>query len=246
MAKFKKILVLPFEDFLSALDNAVGRPMPVSVFLIVVSFIVSWWIYVPLHELFHALGCILSGGTVSELDISPKYGGTFLSKIFLFVRSGSRYAGQLIGFDTGGNDLTYLLTVFFPYLLTIFIGVPLLRAARFSSHLGASIKFGVSLPIAFAPLISVSGDYYEVGSIITSRIGAFLFHTANITRWRSDDLFKLSKDIFFSGSPFELGDTIGVLFSFILGVIFIYLTYLLGAAWSLVLSRRPDKKPAVQ
>ncbi|MFI5322166.1 MAG: hypothetical protein ACHQ6U_01245 [Thermodesulfobacteriota bacterium] len=115
----------------------------------------------------------MGGGTVSELDISPKYGGAFLSKIFPFVSPGSDYAGQLTGFDTGGSDLTFLLTDLFTFLLTIFVGVPLLRSASRSATLPVRIKLGVSIPIAFAPFISFSGDYYEMGSIIVSRIAAF-------------------------------------------------------------------------
>lgn len=242
MKKLKQIL-LPFEDSLTALDNALGKSPPAGILLIVVSFIVSWWIYVPVHELFHAFGCILGGGTVSELDISPKYGMAFLSKIFPFVSPGSDYAGQLTGFDTGGSDLTFLLTDLFPFLLTIFVGVPLLRSASRSATLPARIKLGVSIPIAFAPFISFSGNYYEMGSIIVSRIAAF-FPSVDISRLRRDDLFKLSKEIFFSGSQYGVSNIACVFFSFILGIMLIYLTYLSGVVWSGVLFDNLNKRPA--
>jgi hypothetical protein len=246
MKKLVQILLLPFEDFLSGLDIALGKSPRAGILVIVISFVISWWIYVPIHELCHAFGCILGGGSVSELDISPKYGGAFLSIIFPFVSPGSDYAGQLTGFDTGGNDLTYLLTVCFPFLLTVFIGVPLLRSARHSSPIPASIKLGASLPIAFAPLISFSGDYYEMGSIIVSRIAAFVSPSADISRWRSDDLFKLSGGLFFSGSRYGMEDITIVFFSFILGIAFIYLTYLLGVLWSRVLFDSMNKRQAAQ
>ena len=234
----KHILVLPFEDFLSALDRSLGKSAPVNIALVVIMFVAAWWIYVPIHELFHAFGCMLGGGTVTELAISPKYGGSILSKFFPFVSSGSDYAGQLTGFDTGGSDLTYLLTDFLPYLLTVFIGVPLLRSARRSAPLGASIKLGISLPIAFAPFISFSGDYYEMGSIIVSRIVSTFDPSLEPSRWRSDDLFKLSDELFFSGGAYGAGDVVGVICSFILGIALTYVTYLLGVLFSRVISGR--------
>ena len=121
----------------------------------------SWWIYVPLHELGHAFGCIFGGGTVTELQISPMYGAALLKEFFPFVTVGSEYAGQLTGFDTKGSDLIYLLTDFFPFLLTIFIGVPLLRSAAGSKPIWAAIKLGFGRPIAFAPFISFSGNIAE-------------------------------------------------------------------------------------
>ena len=236
LKKIKHILLLPFEDFLSGLDRCLSKSAPGNILLVVVIFIISWWIYVPVHELCHAFGCMLGGGTVTELEISPKYGGAVLEKVFPFVSSGSDYAGQLTGFDTGGSDITYLLTVFFPFLLTIFIGVPLLRSVPRSSPRAASIKLGISLPIAFAPFISFSGDYYEMGSIIISRFAAFFSPSLNIDRWRSDDLFKLSEGLFFSGGRYGAGDIAGVVISFVLGIVLIYSTYLLGVLWSRTIS----------
>ena len=199
---------------------------------------------VPIHELCHAFGCILGGGTVTRLEISAKYGGSLLSKLFPFVTSGSDYAGQLTGFDTGGNDLTYLLTDFFPFLLTIFLGVPLLRSASRSSPRAASIMLGASLPIAFAPFISFSGDYYEMGSIIVSRIVFIFAPSFDLGRWRSDDLFKLSDKLFFSGNAYGAGDVAVVVLSFILGVVLIYATYFLGVLFSRFVSGVPKRKTA--
>jgi hypothetical protein len=183
------------------------------------------------------LGCILGGGTVSKLEISPMYGALFLKEIFPFVSVGSEYAGQLTGFDTKGSDLIYLLTDFFPFLLTIFVGVPLLRSAAGSKPLWAAIKLGLGLPIAFAPFISFSGDYYEMGSIIISRIAGFISPAFEISRWRSDDLFKLADELFFKGTTYGFIDIVGVASSFIVGIVLIYITYILGVLWSrLILS----------
>jgi hypothetical protein len=244
MAKeIKHILALPFEDFFSGLESCLSKVSYFNLLIMILSFIVSWWVYVPLHELGHAFGCILGGGTVSELHISPMYGAAFLKEIFPFVSVGSEYAGQLTGFDTKGSDLIYLLTDFFPFLLTIFIGIPLLRSASGSRPLSAAIKLGFGLPIAFAPFISFSGDYYEMGSIIVSRIGNFLYTTSQFTIWRSDDVFKLAGEIFFSTNPYGLIDILGVILSFILGIILIYATYLLGVFWSRIILG-PKKKPS--
>lgn len=237
----KQILILPFEDFLSGLDRAIASSAPVNLALMIVIFAATWWIYVPVHELCHAFGCILGGGTVTELEISPKYGGALLEKIFPFVSSGSEYAGQLTGFDTGGNDLIYLLTDFLPFLLTVFVGVPLLRSASRATPLGAGVRLGISLPIAFAPFISFSGDYYEMGSIIVSRIAALFSPSLDINRFRSDDVFKLSDELFFSGSQYGAGDIAGVLLSFILGIVLIYVTYYLGVLFSRAISGVPKK-----
>ena len=240
----KKIIILPFEDFFSGLDSALTTVSAVNIGVIFVLFALTWWVYVPIHELAHALGCIIGGGTVSRLEISPLYGGGMLESIFPFVYSGSDYAGQLTGFDTMGSDATYLLTDFLPFLLTILVGVPLLRSAAGSAPLAASVKLGVALPIAFAPFISFSGDYYEMGSIVVSRIAELFSVAADSTAWRSDDVFKLIKELFFSGKPYSTADVLGVVSSFVLGVVFIYATYLLGVLWSNVLGIGKKKSPA--
>ena len=240
----KKIIILPFEDFFSGLDAALKTVSAVNIGVIFVLFALTWWIYVPIHELAHALGCIIGGGSVSRLEISPLYGGGMLEGIFPFVYSGSDYAGQLTGFDTKGSDVAYMLTVFLPFLLTILLGVPLLRSASGSAPLAASLKLGIALPIAFAPFISFSGDYYEMGSIVVSRIAELFSVAADSTAWRSDDVFKLVKELFFSGKPYSVADVLGVASSFVLGVVFIYATYLLGVLWSNMLGIGRKKSPA--
>jgi len=243
LKRIKHILALPFEDFFSGLESCLARLSYSTLLVLIVSFIISWWVYVPIHELGHAFGCILGGGSVSKLEISPMYGAAFLKEIFPFISVGSEYAGQLTGFDTKGSDLIYLLTDFFPFLLTIFIGVPLLRSAAGSKPLSAAIKLGFGLPIAFAPFISFSGDYYEMGSITVSSIANFISSTSQFTIWRSDDIFKLAGEIFFSGNPYGFVDIIGVFLSFVLGIILIYGTYMLGVLWSHIILN-PKNKPS--
>ena len=232
MRGLKEIIILPFMDFFSGLEKCLAKSPYINLVLLILCFAASWWIYVPLHELAHAFGCMAGGGTVTELQVSPMYGAAFLKELFPFVTVGSEYAGQLTGFDTKGSDLIYLLTDFFPFLLTIFIGVPLVRSASASKPLAAAVKLGIGLPIAFAPFISFSGDYYEMGSIIVSAIFNAATSSTAYLIWRSDDVFKLAGEIFFAGNTYSGIDIIGVILSFVLGIILIYITYMLGVLWS--------------
>ena len=232
MSGLLKILILPFEDFFRALESSISKSPYINLIMMIICFGLSWWVYVPVHELFHAFGCMLGGGSVTELQISPEYGAGFLKEIFPFVTVGSDYAGQLTGFDTNGNDLIYLLTDFFPFLLTIVIGVPLLRSASKSTGLRAAIKLGISLPIALAPFISFSGDYYEMGSILVSGIADSITSSTQYLIWRSDDVFKLVSELFFSDQAYSTLDIAGVILSFVLGIVLIYTTYIIGVLWS--------------
>jgi hypothetical protein len=131
---------------------------------------------------------MVTGGTVMQLNIAPHYGGYLLAKIFPFIQTGGEYAGRLVGFETHGSDLSYLFTVFAPYLLTLLFGAMLLRSS-FSRRY--PLLFGTSLIIAFAPFISVTGDYYEMSSILITRVLESLFPSFPWEAFRSDDVFRL-------------------------------------------------------
>jgi hypothetical protein len=197
------------------------------------SFVASWWIYVPIHELLHVAGCLLGGGEVTRLEIDPIYGAALLQRVFPFVTVGSDYAGQLTGFDTHGSDLTYLLTDFLPFALTIWVGVPLLRrASRARPGWRAAAMTGAALPIAFAPFISLPGDYYEMGSIVISRLFSDAGWSVGADRWRGDDVFKQIDTLFSSGTPFGAVDVIGVAASVCLAIVLAFATYAIGATWA--------------
>jgi len=147
---------------------------------------IGWWLYVPIHELLHAGACVAAGGKIERLEIDGMYGGALLAKIFPFVVSGSEYAGRLSGFDTGGSDLIYLATDFGPFLLTLFPGVWLLRRAVERRR---AFLFGLSLPLALAPFLSLTGDAYEIGSILTTRLGPWA-DAASSALLRGDDAIK--------------------------------------------------------
>ena len=181
----------------------------------------GWWLYVPLHELAHAFGCLAAGGEVTRLEIAPEYGAAWLARWLPFIAVGSDYAGQLTGFDTGGSDGVYLATVLAPYLLTLFPGIPLLLllCAR-RTGLAASAGFGASLPWALAPLLSLSGDYYEAGSILASRAGALLTDRGEfaVAIWRSDDLFRLVAELSARGA-LDAVNSAGIAAGLVLGTV---------------------------
>jgi hypothetical protein len=226
--------LLPFHDYFTGLTAAVSEKKFASLSTIVIAFIAGWWMYVPIHELFHAFGCLLGGGEVTSLELSSIYGAALLHKVFPFITVGSEYAGRLADFETHDNDLIYLLTVFFPYLLTIFIGIPLLRYVghRAKTSYQSCIWFGLSLPIAYAPFISVTGDYYEMASIIVTGLASFLLPDFRVERWRSDDFIKLMDELAFSTETTKIEDIFGIIFSLLLGVTMIFLTYRAGRFWS--------------
>jgi len=148
---------------------------------VMVGLAVGWFVYVPIHELLHAAGCVLTGGEVTRLEIDALYGGGLLAGVFPFVSVGSEYAGQLTGFDTGGSDLVYLATDLLPFVLTVYPGV---WAVRRFGLTGAALGFGFFLPFALAPFVSLTGDAYEIGSIIVTQVPA----------WSTTELRELIRD----------------------------------------------------
>lgn len=166
VASFVRFLSHPFRELLAGLDLVLARGA-VALAWVGAGLLAGWWIYVPLHELAHAFGCLAAGGSVSRLEIDPMYGAGLLQQVFPFVHPGGEYAGRLSGFETGGSDLVYLATVLAPYLLTLFPGVWWMRRAARS---GRPLLFGAALPCALAPFLSIPGDAYEIGSLLAVRL----------------------------------------------------------------------------
>ena len=194
---------------------------------------VSWWVYVPIHELLHALACLATGGQVTELEIDYLYGGAFWASLAPWITAGSDYAGRLSGFDTGGCDLVYLATVLGPYVLTIFPGVLWLRWAGRQGH---SLAFGASLPLALAPFMSLPGDAYEVASILVTRIPPWT-DAADVLR--GDDVFLVVQGLATQPASVYAGFAVGLVGA----LIWALCTYLLGwwlARW--IERRRADSK----
>jgi hypothetical protein len=231
----------PIVDVTAALEvRMIGAARPAhACALIVLGLLATWWIYVPVHELLHALGCWATGGTVTELQIAPEYGGGLLARILPFVTAGGDYAGRLSGFDTHGQDLTYLATDALPFVLTVAIGVPLLRGCR---RPGRPALLGAAVVLAFAPFYSLPGDYYEMGSILVTRavaaIGAPLALTpATLAALRSDDVVRLIADLWQRPAVLHLEGTaqwwlaaLVILAAQLLAVVLALATYAAGAS----------------
>lgn len=181
--RVRDFFLSPFVDALRGLDSVLAGSLKR---LVAAGFglLAGWWVYVPIHELLHAAGCAATGGEVHRLEIAPMYGGDLLARWLPFVSAGGEYAGRLSGFETHGSDLTYLATDIAPFLLTLFPGVWLLRRAARAER---AWLFGAALPLALAPLVSLTGDAYEIGSIVVTRLGPW----RAATDLRGDDLFVL-------------------------------------------------------
>lgn len=230
-----RLFITPFADLFAGLQrstDALGvRALP----LLLVACAAGWWFYVPLHELMHAWGAQLGGATVTRLDVDPIYGARLLQRIFPYVQVGSAYAGQLTGFDTRGSDFAYALTVFFPFVLSIAIGIPLLVHASRAAVPGvaSTLLFGFALPMAWAPILSIGGDFYELGSIAVSRAAAAL--GVDGQGWRGDDIVAIVGRTF--GGAFSWTDLAGVAGSLLLGVVLAFATYAAGRAVAAALAR---------
>jgi hypothetical protein len=208
------------------------RPLPslAAAFLAAALFM---FVYVPIHELLHVLGCVATGGEVSELEVQPMYGGTLLAAVFPFVVAGGDYAGRLSGFDTHGSDFVYLVTVLAPYSLSVLFGVPGIRACGRRSR---PILFGMAFVLVVVPFSSIPGDFFEVGSIVTTHVASWVVdeETAEaIEAVRTDDAFALIGQLASEPSELGLADHIPLAasltaLSLLLSILFAFLTYAIG------------------
>ena len=119
----------PLDDVQDAMTALLTPPRGAAkLALLAVLTCATWFVYVPIHELLHVLGCVATGGTVTELQMQPVYGARWLAEIFPFIVPGGDLAGRLSGFEDYGSDFTYLSSAFAPYLPSLLLGVPLLRS----------------------------------------------------------------------------------------------------------------------
>ncbi len=209
------------------LDWLARCPWPRAYLGLLAGLLLGWWLYVPVHELLHVAGCLVAGAEVSRLELSPLYLAVPLSKLFDFVAVGSDYAGQLTGFDTHGSDLAYLACVLAPYSITIFPAFYLwqrLLEREATPGLTAAAAGGALLVPVSAPILSLTGDYYEAGSILGSRLLAGPLDQP-LERWRHDDLFLLISEL---DSP-GWADGLGIAFSLLVAVLLAVATLLAGS-----------------
>lgn len=225
-------LTQAWRDFWPGFDRALaGHPRSLGVLLL--GLVVGWWVYVPLHELLHALACVVFGGTVGRLEIAELYGGQLYAAIFPFVVAGGEYAGRLAEFDTGGSDWVYLATDLGPYLLTVFPGV---WAWRRAGRRGRAFAFGFWLPFALAPFISVTGDAYEIGSLAVTQAPTW----QQVDGLRGDDIFVVAEVLAQQSEPPWVGFALAIL----LGVVWCFVTYALAAKVASVLGEETPPMPS--
>ncbi len=187
----------PLRDYISLLEQGARHYSMPRLLLLLVAAIAGWWLYVPIHELLHAFGCLWSGGEVTRLELAPEYGAAWLQQIWPWIAVGSDYAGQLTGFDTGGNDLIYLITVLAPFSLTLLPGMTIWTWAMAANWQSSMVwaATGFSFAMVAAPFISIFGDMYETASIITTQIAQLLGISGELQRWRSDDMLLLVREL---------------------------------------------------
>jgi hypothetical protein len=195
-----------------------------------VGLVLAVGLYVPIHELLHALGCLVVGGEVTRIEIAPLFGGSILARVFPVVSAETEYAGRLSGFDVGGSTWRLLATDVAPYLLTVSAGVPLVRRLQ---RCRCAWLVPAALPLALAPWISLTGDYYEMGSALVT--AALALAGSDWSALRSDDLVALCARLW--ATPEAAGVTTVaqvlaavaiVAASFVLGAVLAGATYLLG------------------
>ena len=228
----------PIDDLMAAMDAQVVRASHPkrALVIVLVAAVATWWIYVPVHELLHALGCYVTGGSVTELQIASEYGGALFARFLPFVVGASDYAGRLSGFDTKGSDLIYLATDVLPFLLTIFIGVPLLKVCARSGH---PALLGAAFVLGLAPFYCLTGDYYEMGSIIATHVATLLRGGSDAVAFanlRSDDVVKLVTDVWTKPSEFQVHTgvdaalvTLIIASGLVIGTLLAFTTYAAGA-----------------
>ena len=231
----------PIDDVLASLEHLVTARNPLtSLVPALIALLVTWLVYVGIHELLHVAGCLATGGGVSTLEISSRYGGALYAKVFPFVVTGGEYAGRLSGFDTRGSDWIYLATDFGPFTLTVLFGVTLVKLC---ARRRRPILFGAAIVVGLAPFYNMQGDYFEMGSTVVTRLLTLVVHGGGhppmFKEIRSDDIFKLFEMLI--TKPAELGLTSGkliaaavllILVSLVVDVLLALATYWLGHQFS--------------
>ena len=155
------------------------------------------------------------------LHLDPLYGGHLFASLFSFVSAGGNCAGRLTEFDTGDSDWVYALSVYPPFLLTL----PGFQLMNLSGNAGRRLLFGLAIPFAFAPVISLTGDCLELGSLALFQVwqGPDAIYPSMI----SDYLFHLIEEVGSKTTVLSLGQPTVVIFifsSFLLGIALAWIT----------------------
>lgn len=170
-----------------------------DIVLLMVGFIGCFFVYTPIHELFHVFATWGTGGEVRELALDPMYGGTILAKIFPFVVPESDYAGQLTGFSVP-NYWAYALVDWAPYILSL----PGLWILTRTTAGGKTLLAGAGFMLTFVPITQFSGDFYEFWSLITTQILEARRPGLEAGAFIADDGFKVAGELWENGQFFAL------------------------------------------
>ncbi|MGH8714558.1 MAG: hypothetical protein ACREYB_11190 [Casimicrobiaceae bacterium] len=84
----------------------------------------------------------------------------------------------------------------------------------------------LALPLAWAPILSIGGDFYELDAIAVSHAARTL--GVDGRRWHGDDVVAVVGRTF--DGAFGIGDAAGVTVSLLLGVVLAFATYAAGRA----------------
>lgn len=191
MSVFFKIILpleacyLLFKDLFVTMEEILVSAGNRGLILMMVSVVIFWHIYTPIHELLHVFGAVVTGGSVESLALKPQYGGVLLAKVFPFVVPESDYAGQLTGFEVP-CDLAYYLVDIMPYFLSL-VGSAIVGLSRSKK---SGVLFGLGLLLALVPLMSLPGDFYEASSLLVNRVSPLVTDLPDRILIH-DDLFKL-------------------------------------------------------
>jgi len=116
------------------------------------------------------------------------------------------------GAYTGGSDAVYLATALGPFVLTLLPGVWALRRAARAAR---PFLVGLALPCALAPFLSLTGDAYEIGSILVTRLAPW---RAASPLLRGDDVLRVAAGLAGGRASLWMGlaaaSLVGVLWAF--------------------------------
>jgi hypothetical protein len=225
-----RAILRPFQEIVYGLERCL-LPGVRGLLLCMAGLLLSWWIYVPIHEVLHAFGCELGGGRVWRLEIDPLYGGALLARWLPFVEAGGEYAGRLSGFDTAGSDAVHLLTTGLPFVLTLFPGVWLLR---WGARRGWGLAYGAGLVPATGPFLSLTGDAYEIGSLLLTQLVPWSSEAAR-AKLVGDDVTVVAGGL--AGAPATLW--IGFALASALAVVWAFVVWSAGGATATRLGQPP-------
>ena len=96
---------------------------------------------------------------------------------------------------------------FFPYTISLF-GIPLISYCR---RKRAAVLLGLGIILAFAPFMSIPGDYYEAVSLATTQVAKAINPGLQEGVLVSDDVFRSIKQLREAGN---LDWTVGMLIFF--------------------------------